>query len=152
MAKRRRKATFSGGSPGKPNLTIKVTGVDTVMRNLRRIVEGRHDEATVAFKQVLDEDMEKARAIAPKQTGALRSTGKVTEDRSGKSYRAVLSFGGPSTVKTSSGNYYVDYAVRVHEEVEAKRLTGEPKFLQSTVNDNFPDWPRRTVAKMGPLK
>lgn len=71
--------------------------------------------------------------------GALRASGFVHEPvRKGSHTSVALSFGGPA----------VDYAIYVHEDLEAFHATGQAKFLESTLNESAPFMAQRIGKRL----
>lgn len=71
--------------------------------------------------------------------GSLRASGQVHEPER---------HGGNITVELSFGNELVDYAVYVHEDLEAFHATGEAKFLESTLMESAPHMAERIASRI----
>lgn len=81
-----------------------------------------------------------ARPVPPGHTpGALRASGQVHEpERKGRQVSVALTF----------GNEFVDYAIYVHEDLEAFHATGQAKFLESTLNESAPHMDQRLARRL----
>jgi hypothetical protein len=103
-----------------------------------------------AVKDEYGIELEEAKARCPvdvtkeaKHPGALRSTGQLIVYREGGKVKVVLSFGG-----TTLDGVIVDYAVYVHENLEAHHEVGQAKFLESVLNESAPFMMERVAARM----
>lgn len=83
---------------------------------LRRTGSAGRDAAMRALRQEAETIMTEAKRQTPVKSGALKESGKVTED------------GGVLTL--SFGNASVTYAVYVHENLRARHRVGNAKFLE----------------------
>lgn len=82
-----------------------------------------------------------ARKVPPGHTpGSLRASGRVTLVHEGAYSRTILSFGGDE--------YSVDYAIYVHEDLEAFHATGQAKFLESVLNESSSSIAGRLAADL----
>lgn len=81
-----------------------------------------------------------ARKVPPGHApGSLRASGQVQEpERNGRRVSVTLSF----------GNEMVDYAVYVHEDLEATHATGAAKFLESTLMESAPSMAERVARRI----
>lgn len=87
---------------------------------LRKIAERAHKAALDGLRDVGDEVLEESRGLCPTgASGSLRASGAVTEDRE------------TGTVAVSYGRgRSAEYAVAVHEDMEAVHDDGQAKFLE----------------------
>lgn len=102
-----------------------VEGLDNVLRNLNREIEGIEDrsvEGLFAGGLIIEGT---AVPRAPRDTGNLR----------GSSYTRKAP-GNPQAVEVGFG---AAYALPVHEDLEARHEDGEAKFLESAVRDREQD-------------
>lgn len=71
--------------------------------------------------------------------GSLRASGFVHDPkREGRRIYVELTF----------GNESVDYAVYVHEDLDAFHATGQPKFLERTLNESAPNMAERLGRRL----
>lgn len=71
--------------------------------------------------------------------GSLRASGMVHEpERHGRKISVDLTFGDSA----------VDYAVFVHEDLEAEHATGQAKFLQSVLEESAPHMAQRIANQL----
>lgn len=87
--------------------------------------------------------MTRAKELCPVDTGALKSTGHVQQPEvRGTEIRVTLGFGGVagkgfvkstkgSSWVTGRGSAKVGYATYVHEDLKARHVNGQAKFLES---------------------
>lgn len=74
-------------------------------------------------------ELTEAKRRTPFLTGALRGSGIVEPPvQSGNTLSVTIAFGGPAA----------DYAVYVHENLEAHHPVGQAKFLESTLLESAP--------------
>jgi hypothetical protein len=80
-----------------------------------------------------------ANRVPPGHTpGSLRASGKVMTERSRGEVIVVFSF----------GDELVDYAIYVHEDLEAFHATGQAKFLQSVLEESAPYFMERVGVRI----
>lgn len=114
-----------------------VSGLNGLVANLKRLVDAVPAKAAAALKVEAEVEMTEAKRRTPVETGALRSTGIVSEPAIvGNKVTVQMSFGGPA----------VDYAVPVHENLEAHHPHGQAKYLESVVMESAPYLARRIAA------
>lgn len=133
MARSPFRITVSAVGPGPPaNFTqLALTAYDDFRKDAER-------ELLEALKEAGDRLLETARSLAPRDTGALRASGRAIVDTSPGSgkHRIVLRFGGPDfpvPPTRNARNGIVDYAVIVHEDLDPRRINaykeGGPRFM-----------------------
>lgn len=82
------------------------------------------DKVAIAIYQEAQIEMTESKRRVPVDTGLLRSTGFVNQpERAGRDISVTLGYG-------------TDYAVHVHEDVEAFHPVGEAKYLESVLNES----------------
>jgi len=106
-------------------MPMKLRGLDEMTANLKRIGASAHEQTKTALEAEATRLLDEAKSRTPVDTGALRDSGRVTLVESGTTVKATISFGDEA----------VDYAVEVHENLEAHHETGEAKFLEKTMNE-----------------
>lgn len=110
-----------------PNLQI--VGVDGVVNRLVRLMQAVPLAVGRALTQEAEIEAAEAKKRTPVDTGALRSSGHVTPvDYTGQKASVAIVFGGVS----------VDYAEKVHEDLEAFHRVGQAKFLESVIVESEP--------------
>lgn len=116
-----------------------VRGAKELMEKLARLVTRVPDAFGVALYQVALQEMNEAKKRTPIDTGALKASGEVQRPEwNGREVSVVLQFGGPT----------VDYAVHVHENLEAIHPHGQAKFLESVLLESAPYIPARVAARI----
>lgn len=118
---------------------LKLTGVEAVRANLRRLAERFPDEIARAMYQEAQIEMTEAKRRTPFDTGALRSSGHVIEpERRGNNVTVRLVFGGAASA----------YAIYVHEDLEAFHPHGQAKFLESVIKESVPYMAQRIAKRL----
>lgn len=84
-------------------------------------------------------EMTEAKRRTPVDTGKLRASGLVHEpERKGRNISVELTF----------GNEEVDYAVPVHENLDAFHEVGQAKYLESTLKESAPHMKERLAKRL----
>lgn len=115
-------------------------GVEEMKRKLRGLA--REFPLTVAKAAEQEFDIELAEMVrrTPKLTGALA--------RSGKRHPAVVDAQGNVRVEITFGDNQVDYAIKVHEDLEAFHRNGQAKFMESVLNESRSSMASRIGARV----
>lgn len=112
------------------------SGVDKVLDNLRkqqREMPQRVERALYTEAQI---DMTESKRRVPVDTGVLRATGAVQKpERSGRRISVRLTYG-------------TEYAVFVHEDLDAFHKIGQAKFLESVLNESRPHMAARLARRI----
>lgn len=120
-----------------------VKGANEVIALLKGIAAKFPDKVAQALYMEAQIEMTEAKRRTPVDVtppllhpGLLRSTGRVHEpERHGRKISVTLSFG-------------TDYAVYVHENLDAHHEVGQAKFLQSTLEESQPHMGARIAARI----
>lgn len=116
-----------------------LNGLDALVAKLRTMAQDTPKRVGSALYAEAGIEMTEAKRRTPVETGALRSTGVVAEpELSGNRVTVAMGFGGPA----------VDYAVPVHENLEAHHPRGQAKFLESVLNEAAPFLGQRIAARL----
>jgi hypothetical protein len=116
-----------------------ILGMDKVIGRLQRIHDGLPDEMANALREEAKIELKEAIRRTPRDTGALRRSGRVTEVKKGDRTCSVsIIFGGPTA----------PYAVYVHEDLEAYHPVGQAKFLESVLLESRPHMAKRLAARI----
>jgi hypothetical protein len=119
-------------------------GVSEMLSMLKRIQDKFPDRVAVAIYQEAQIEMTEAKRRTPVDTGKLRASGQVAKPvREGNRISVTLSFGGAA----------IDYAIYVHENLEANHDSppfggGQAKFLESVLNESAPYMAARIAARI----
>ena len=118
-----------------------VTNVGTVQRRIRHAAKaGMREEYTSALMREIDSvETPECKRRTPIDTGDLVNT-VVTF---GPEFRGNQVMAG-----TKAGGGRVDYAVYVHENLEARHPVGQAKFIESTYRESAPYLPARVARRM----
>lgn len=134
-------------------MPFKWSGAKQMLGTLRAIPKKFPDEVGAALYYVGQRRMTQAKRRTPvwnperpvpagHTPGSLRASGQVHEpEREGRNVSVALSF----------GNEIVDYAIYVHEDLEAHHATGQAKFLESVLMEGA-DSTAKEVAERIDLK
>lgn len=107
--------------------SVNVRGLDDALKNLAALGEALPNAVGQAMRAEAEIEMTEAKKRTPWLTGALRASGHVTgPTRVGKNIEVKMIFGGAA----------VDYALEVHENLEAFHPHGQAKFLESVLMES----------------
>jgi len=102
-------------------------------RGPKIVANAMHEEAKIEMKEM--------KARTPKDTGDLEESGEV-DDPEMKN--------GEIRVPMHFGNDEVDYAVYVHEDLDAYHRTGQAKYMESVLNESAPHMAERIAKRTRP--
>jgi len=84
-------------------------------------------------------EMTESKRRVPVKTGVLRNSGMVSlPERDGRRISVTLSYGGAAQ----------DYAVPVHENLEAFHRVGQAKYLESVLDESRPHMAERLATRL----
>ena len=104
-----------------------------------------------ATKEACEEIMDESLRQVPRDTGTLADSA-FYDIRKAKDYgyEATLGYGG-SAINPKTGVPVMDYAVIVHEDLEAYHPIGKAKFLEDPIRDYAAEkFPRTVIKHVGP--
>lgn len=120
-------------------MPFKLSGVAEMAAKIRRVEAGLRDDTAKALYQEAQIEMTESKRRVPVDTGVLRASGHVQEPvRSGKSVSVMLAYGGAAE----------QYAVIVHEDLEAFHKIGQAKYLESVLKESAPHMKKRVAARI----
>lgn len=140
--------------------TIEFKGLDEVTKKLRALAVSMGDAAGKALRAEGEIEMTEAKRRVPVDTGALRASGHVEGPSGGTRSLATFdagtkkgTFGAGSgasdvSVRLVFGGPAADYAVPVHENMEAFHPTGQAKYLESVLLESAPHLAQRVAARI----
>lgn len=106
-----------------------VKGMETVIRNLRRLADQIPNEVARALYAEAQVEKQESMRRTPVDTGALRASHEVSQPEiNGRDISVTISVGGVSA----------PYAVIVHEDTHALHNPGQAKFMESTIMESKP--------------
>lgn len=112
---------FRGGG-----VTLRVLGLDALLDQLERVRDEAVDVLPESVEDELDAVLAESQEIVPVEEGDLKSTGRVVVTERGERVSGRVSYG-----NAAGPNKFVDYAIYVHENPDARH---EPptswKFLE----------------------
>lgn len=121
-----------------------ITGVNEMLAKIKGIANSFPDRVGAALYQEAQVEMTEAKRRCPVDTGKLRASGQVSKpEREGRRISVTLSFGGAAA----------DYAIYVHENLEANHASppfggGQAKFLESVLNESQPYMAERLARRL----
>lgn len=120
-------------------LTFDLKGLAGLLEKLAGAQRDLRDRAGAALRQEAEIEMTESKQRVPVDTGALRASGHVQPVRDeGGTLSVTLAYGGPS----------VDYAVTVHEDLEAFHRVGEAKYLENVLKESAPHMAERIARRL----
>ena len=116
-----------------------ITGTKELEAKLKAIAAAMPSKIGVALYREAQIEMTESKKRVPVDTGALRSSGVVQKPVSdGNATSVTLGYGGPS----------VDYAFKVHEDLEAFHKVGQAKYLESVLMESAPNLLQRIANRL----
>jgi hypothetical protein len=116
---------------------FKITGLKGVLRNLDKVAKKVDGATQKALTDEANDVLKEAMIQAPVDTGDLRRSGTV-----GKITK------GAATISIEIG-FHTNYALYVHEDLQAHHPTGKAKFLEDPVNAAVPGLAGRIKKRLG---
>lgn len=118
----------------------RVVGVSQMQAALRAVIEALPKRAAAALRAEAEIEMAESKKRVPVATGILRGSGFVdTPVITGRKISVELGYGGAAS----------DYAVIVHEDMDANHPNGgEAKFLESVLKESAPSLADRIAHRM----
>lgn len=118
-----------------PNVSM--SGVREWTARLRDLKEKFPDRVKAALYHEANIEMTESKRRVPVDTGSLRASGYVAQpERDGNKLSVEL-------------GYNKDYAVYVHENLEALHPHGEAKFLESVLTESAGSMAQRIATRVG---
>jgi hypothetical protein len=119
-----------------PGFTFDSSKVKAALTNIARKAPEQVADALYAEAQI---EMTEAKRRTPVDTGELRASGYVADPEiRGRRISVEMGFGGAAS----------EYAVHVHEDLEALHPVGQAKYLESTVLESAPHMPARIARRL----
>jgi hypothetical protein len=115
------------------------TGVSEVSGKLREIRMTFPTRMADALMMETEVEATEARRRTPVKTGLLRSTVRA---------EGPYIKNGVISTAVSAGSAAADYALPVHEDLEAHHRVGEAKFIESTLKESAPHMGRRVARRL----
>ena len=118
---------------------FQLTGAKELEEKLRAIALATPNKLAAALYREAQIEMTESKKRVPVDTGALRSSGVVQKPVfDGKNVSVTLGYGGPS----------VDYAFKVHEDLQAFHKVGQAKYLESVIVESAPHLLQRIADRI----
>lgn len=121
-------------------MPFKMSGIDAMQATLKRAASRFPDEVAQAMVAEAKIELQEAKRRTPVDTGALQASGEISSvQRNGRSIEVDITF----------GNSDVDYAVIVHEDLEANHPNGgQAKYLESVLKESAPHMSGRIARRI----
>lgn len=119
---------------------------NTIAGGLQRIRQRFPRETAAAlYDEIKDDEFPETQQRVPVKEGDLKATGRVTEPEvHGNTVTVRIAYGGQAP-----NGREVDYAVYVHEDMEADHPNGgQAKFVSSVLNESAPYMANRLAVRM----
>lgn len=114
-------------------------GTDAALAGLKKLREQFPDKVAAALFQESQIEAKECKRVCPVDTGALRASIHVEGPfREGRRIWTNIVAGGPA----------VEYALIVHEDLEAIHKNGEAKFIERPLGESSPHMPARLAARV----
>lgn len=114
-------------------------GTDAALAGLKKLREQFPDKVAAALYQEAQVEAKECKRLCPVDTGALRASIHVEGPfRDGRAISA----------KIVAGDASIDYALVVHEDLEAIHKNGEAKFIERPLDESAPYMPARLAARI----
>jgi hypothetical protein len=118
----------------------RIVGAAQMQQALRAAIEALPKQAAAALRTEAEIEMAEAKQRTPVDSGSLRASGYVdTPVISGRKISVELGFGGAAS----------EYAVIVHENMDAHHPVGQAKFLESVLQESAPYLADRLARRIG---
>ena len=116
-----------------------VKGALDMRLKLQRVRERLPQRVAAAVYQEASIEMTESKQRVPVDTGTLRASGRVSEPEvTADRVKVLLSFGGAAE----------EYALIVHEDLEAFHVVGQAKYLSSVLDESAPYLAERVAARV----
>lgn len=121
------------------NIKIEIKGARELRNKLVRAGSEAGKIMSIALYQEAEKIMSKSKKQVPVDTGALRGTGHVQlPQKLGNNIQVKLGYGGPAA----------EYAVYVHENLNARHKVGKAKYLEDPALEHARNMGDRLQAKV----
>lgn len=107
--------------------------LNSILTDYKRFIGVVDEEAERIMQGAAEIVLRYTIPLTPLATGALRESGKAEARRYPKGWAGVVSFGGaenPVTPTSNAPEGVVNYAIKVHEDLERTYNVGGPKYLE----------------------
>lgn len=124
-------------------MSLTLSGDDRLLRMFAKAGAGAPKALLQATTHSAYDIFEDSQMIVPVDTGALRASGQVRPPKvEGTTVEVVIGYGGPA----------VDYAIYVHEDLEANHAPGTTaKYLEIPVTNRAGEWQHEIAHRVEEL-
>jgi hypothetical protein len=117
---------------------FRLEGREQMRAKLTRVRTRFPKEYRKAMQEEMKIELAESNRRTPIDTGDLRNSGRLESQQTARSASVEIVYGSDS----------VDYAVTVHEDLEAFHRVGQAKFLESTLNESEPHMGKRIARRI----
>lgn len=108
-------------------LSLSLKGTSSIQRQMARVHDKFPQKVERALRQQAEVELTESKRRVPVDTGTLRASGQVVgPEREGRKFYVEITYGGQAE----------DYAVIVHEDLDAFHKVGQAKYLESVLNES----------------
>ena len=128
-----------------------IRSILTDYKRFANVVESKTEKILLGAAEIV---LKETMPLVPYDTGALRASGRAFTRKTPKGVLAEVTFGGPDAPVAATRNAptgIVDYAVIVHNDLEAKHAVGQALFLETGTirsKDKIESYVRRELRKI----
>jgi hypothetical protein len=120
--------------------SVKVTGARQMIANLQQLARDAPRVMKKAVYEFAQTEMTEMKRLVPVDTGALRASGHIEQP--------VAHADGRITCTLGFGGTAVDYAVPVHEDLEAFHRVGQAKYVEQPLAESAAHFADRVAASV----
>lgn len=131
--------------PSPFDVGIQLIGYENVLSQLAGLGERVLMAAGEAINAEAEHELVLTQEQVPVETGALKSSGRVEPADDSTTVASVIAYGGPAGSGPGQ-EVDVDYAMAVHENLEAHHPQGKAKYVEDVVREEMSSG--RAVARM----
>lgn len=134
----------------KSGVKVKITGQDSTVRKIRRLLPKIQHEIADALYEEAEMILGESSHEVPRATGALAASTYIESPNiSGDGVSIGFGYGGPGTkINPRTGKATSSYAMIVHERTDLYHPVGKAKYLEDPVNRAIPGFPARMAARL----
>lgn len=123
----------------EPTFTFELKGTAEVLAKITAELQSMSGKAEAALSQEAEREMTESKKRVPVDTGTLRNSGHVQPpERTADGVSVTMGFGGAAD----------DYAIVVHEDLEAFHDDGQAKYLESVLQESAPHLLERIASRI----
>lgn len=115
---------------------VEIVGLETVLDAVNNFGKQIEKAAVASARDEAEFEFELTQELVPVAEGQLKASGRVEPvEFNGHEIAAAIAYGGPAGAGRNTKD--VDYAEKVHEDLEAHHENGQAKYVEAVVNSEF---------------